>query len=345
MKTIPLRKSRVRTVSIFLPAILGAAIAISGRLYAEDPAAPPAVPEAPAAPAEPTAAPAATPPAASASADKVDYVGAETCLSCHSGQGDFKDSVHGRSLVQGKGIAYEKTCETCHGPGSLHAAAAGDKANPGYGTVRTFKNISARALNDTCLECHQDQKRNNWVGSPHEKRDVSCLTCHSIHEPKSKKLLLVKPNIEQVCAECHRSQVSKVRRSQHMPVIEGKMSCSSCHNPHGTATPKMLTSRTGNENCYACHADKRGPFLWEHLPVRENCLNCHDAHGSHHPNMLQAKQPFLCQRCHVQAQHRSTAYDQSSIKNLDNKVMLHSCANCHTNIHGSNHPSGKFFTR
>ena len=33
----------------------------------------------------------------------------------------------------------------------------------------------------------------------------------------------------------------------------------------------MLKEASVNDNCYKCHAEKRGPFLWEHPPVRENC--------------------------------------------------------------------------
>ena len=62
------------------------------------------------------------------------------------------------------------------------------------------------------------------------------------------------------CAACHRVQVTKTERAvAHMPVREGKMECSSCHNPHGSDNVKML--RVGNsiaESCASCHAEKRG---------------------------------------------------------------------------------------
>jgi DmsE family decaheme c-type cytochrome len=104
---------------------------------------------------------------------------------------------------------------------------------------------------------------------------------------------------------------------------------------------------TVNETCQACHAEKRGPFLWEHEPVVENCTTCHDAHGSSNDRMLVAKEPFLCQRCHVTAQHPSTIYDANVLANSTtaNRVYGRSCAACHQNVHGSNAPSGKAFLR
>ena len=57
-----------------------------------------------------------------------------------------------------------------------------------------------------------------------------------------------------------------------------KMECTTCHNPHGAQNVKMLREGTSiTEACASCHAEKRGPFLWEHAVGRENCVTCHDA--------------------------------------------------------------------
>jgi len=278
-------------------------------------------------------------------AETAEFIGAQACLSCHDKRADFKDSIHGHAFQQLKGISFEQSCETCHGPGSLHAAAGGDKSNPGYAMIKSFKTMTAVELNKTCLECHEDEGRMHWMGSVHEKRNVSCLACHSIHEPKDQKSLLIQPRVELVCAQCHKDIVAKTRRDAHMPVEEGKMDCTSCHNPHGSSTPKMLKLASVNDTCYSCHADKRGPFVWEHPPVREDCLNCHDPHGSHNENMLNARLPFLCQRCHISSRHPAIPYDFNVEKAGNNRIMAEGCTNCHSNIHGSNHPSGKYFFR
>ena len=144
---------------------------------------------------------------------------------------------------------------------------------------------------------------------------------------------------------CHRDKISKLDRSGHMPVREGKIECTTCHNVHGATNVRLL--RKGDsiqELCTSCHAEKRGPFLWEHAPTRDGCVTCHDPHGSTNERMLVAKPPILCQRCHVHSRHPSTIYDQGNI-DTSARVYARSCVTCHSAIHGSNHPSGKAFIR
>ncbi|NIQ02933.1 MAG: cytochrome C, partial [Nitrospinaceae bacterium] len=125
-----------------------------------------------------------------------------------------------------------------------------------------------------------------------------------------------------------------------MPLREGKMHCADCHNPHGGPGPSQLKRATVNETCYLCHQEKRGPFLWEHAPVRENCSNCHDPHGSTFDHLLKRKPPFLCQGCHMDAFHPSGVYDRNELRSRSQNLVGKSCLNCHSQIHGSNHPSG-----
>jgi DmsE family decaheme c-type cytochrome len=171
---------------------------------------------------------------------------------------------------------------------------------------------------------------------------VSCLSCHNPH-PKgaAPKSLLIKPEFE-LCTTCHLQKKAALMRSSHMPMREGKMTCTSCHNPHGTPYPKQLLQVSVNQNCYTCHAEKRGPFLWEHPPVRENCLNCHDAHGTVNDYLLKAKQPVLCIQCH-------NGFASGGMGNAhaarDRYTLNQSCLNCHPMIHGSTHPQGNRFKR
>jgi DmsE family decaheme c-type cytochrome len=133
---------------------------------------------------------------------------------------------------------------------------------------------------------------------------------------------------------------AQVQRSAHMPFREGKVTCTDCHNPHGTPNPSLLVKSTVNETCYQCHAERRGPFLWEHPPVMENCANCHDAHGSSRPQLLKASMPRLCQQCHVESRHPTTPALSTT------RVAINrGCTNCHSQIHGSNHPGGVFYQR
>jgi len=134
-----------------------------------------------------------------------------------------------------------------------------------------------------------------------------------------------------------------------MPVREGKLECTTCHNVHGATNVRLL--RKGDsiaEMCTSCHADKRGPYLWEHAPARDGCVTCHDPHGSSNERMLVARPPILCQRCHVMTRHPSTIYDAALVgagSNPSIRVFARSCVTCHSAIHGSNHPSGQRFVR
>jgi DmsE family decaheme c-type cytochrome len=204
-------------------------------------------------------------------------------------------------------------------------------------------------VNKTCLACHNRGAHAGWEGSTHERRNLSCITCHSVHSPKSETRQLIKATEAQTCVACHRLQVAKTERAvAHMPVREGKMQCSSCHNPHGSVTnvKALKVGSSVNEACYSCHAEMRGPVLWEHAPVRESCVTCHDPHGSSNDRMLAVRMPMLCQRCHIATKHPSSIYDNNAITvNKSNRMFGRSCMNCHQNIHGSNHPSGQFFMR
>jgi len=271
------------------------------------------------------------------------YVGSDTCLLCHDDmESTLKGTPHGQKLDP-RSPAATQGCESCHGPGQQHVD---DDAK---GHIRKFAKVTAEESSATCLACHNRGAHVGWEGSTHERRHLSCTTCHSVHSPKSQAHQLVKATQTQLCATCHRTQVTKTERAvAHMPVREGKMFCTSCHNPHGSVT-NVKALKTGSsiaELCTTCHTEMRGPMLWEHAPVREACTTCHDPHGSSNDRMLVVRMPMLCQRCHVATRHPSSLYDKDEITvNKSNRMFGRSCVNCHSNIHGSNHPSGQFFMR
>lgn len=266
------------------------------------------------------------------------YVGSEQCATCHEDvMAGWDKTVHSK---QGFSMRSNQGCETCHGPGAAHVEAGGDKS-----LIKSFKTMKPSEASETCLQCHEKEKQTMWQGSVHANRDLTCSTCHSVHNPKSEKAQLKTAKIEQTCESCHLQIKAQIQKTSHHPVREGLMTCADCHNPHGTSTPKMLTAHSVNEQCYTCHTEKRGPFLWEHPPVKENCLTCHNPHGSNHPKLMVAKRPFICQSCHLDTRHPGTLYDGSGSALASNRDFSRSCSNCHLTIHGSNHPSGWTFTR
>ena len=278
---------------------------------------------------------------ASAPVSADEYVGQETCLTCHEDRrSGIEGSPHARA-GDPRSPAAAYGCESCHGPGKAHVDGDGDKSK-----IKRPSSMAAKDVTDICLTCHERGDRAAWVGSQHEGRNLSCTTCHSVHAPKSEKSHLKKATQIETCAACHQDKNAKTRRTGHMPVREGKMECTSCHNPHGSVTNvRMLkVGDSINESCLSCHTEKRGPFLYEHAPINESCATCHDPHGSNNDRMLVAKLPMLCQRCHVVSRHPATIYDATNAK-TSNRAFGRSCVQCHSQIHGSNHPSGNFFVR
>ncbi|MDH3759051.1 MAG: hypothetical protein OES93_14455, partial [Gammaproteobacteria bacterium] len=129
--------------------------------------------------------------------------------------------------------------------------------------------------------------------------------------------------------------------------FQGKMDCTGCHSPHGDEVASSLARQTVNDTCQQCHAEQRGPYLWEHAPVSEDCTLCHSPHGSNHPGMLTKRAPLLCQSCHSQFGHPSVPYgpDELITGTPSRFLLAQSCLNCHSQVHGSNHPSGSKLMR
>jgi DmsE family decaheme c-type cytochrome len=156
----------------------------------------------------------------------------------------------------------------------------------------------------------------------------------------------------EVCYSCHKDIRAQTYRPSTHPVRDGKVVCSDCHSPHGSVAPAALVQAGINETCYTCHAEKRGPFLWEHFPVTEDCSLCHQAHGSVHDNLLTRQRPQLCQQCHQTdtgtqgRQHVRRFLDFTGPDPARGRFIVgESCTNCHSQVHGSNHPSGAFLLR
>jgi DmsE family decaheme c-type cytochrome len=287
--------------------------------------------------------PPAQAPTAQPSTPPAGYAGSETCVLCHTDQeASLKGTQHGRAMNP-RSPAAVYGCESCHGPGQAHVD---DEAK---GNILKFGAMKPADVSQTCLTCHNRGAHAAWEGSTHEARNLSCTTCHSVHKPASFERQLVKATETALCASCHRLQVTKTERAvAHMPVREGKLACSTCHNPHGSISnvKALKVGSSVSEACMSCHAEMRGPMLWEHAPVRENCTTCHDPHGSSNDRMLAVRMPMLCQRCHVATRHPASIYDNNAITvNKSNRMFGRSCVNCHSNVHGSNHPSGQFFMR
>ncbi|MBI5177675.1 MAG: DmsE family decaheme c-type cytochrome [Nitrospinae bacterium] len=283
-------------------------------------------------------------------------VGWKKCLDCHQDWFDkWKETRMGKLFLKAPQNETQKlVCEACHGPGEEHIAnvSAGEELD--LSKLITFKKHSTQTVdekNGQCLQCHQnDAYTAMWKGSTHQGNKVACVDCHTIMQNNTDRKNMAKKTQADTCFQCHLQRKAQYQKSAHMPYREGKVTCTDCHNPHGTPNPKLIAADSVNEACYKCHMEKRGPFLWEHAPVRESCLNCHEPHGSNHDKLLIAKRPQLCQRCHAPTGHPANAYTDPGQAVAGNArqgqfMANRACNNCHSQIHGSNHPAGHRFHR
>ena len=134
--------------------------------------------------------------------------------------------------------------KTVTAPGSNHVAAGGGRGVGGLITFRKDSGESAKVQNDACLGCHQRGIQTYWAASPHANRGLSCVNCHTLMEKTSDNTvgqayrshaILYNRAETEVCGQCHLQRRAQLMRSSHMPVREGKLTCTSCHNPHGHA--------------------------------------------------------------------------------------------------------------
>ena len=262
------------------------------------------------------------------------YVGGDMCVECHEEYGEaIAGTSHGRG---GFRSLSEHGCESCHGPGSVHVE------DPEAFQPRV-SDLSAEDQSAMCQGCHDGAGQFFWTGSEHEGRGLSCLTCHSVHDYKSEVAQLKTKSTMEQCFTCHKDVRAESWKRSHHPIREGQIGCNDCHNPHGAQADKMVNAASVNDQCYSCHAEKRGPFLWDHAPVRENCTNCHTPHGSNHLKLQKTSVPYICQQCHSNTRHPGTLYDATTLAtgtSPSNRDFSRACLNCHSAIHGSNHTSG-----
>ncbi len=263
------------------------------------------------------------------SSDPSKYVGAETCKGCHEEiYNSWEKTPHWKTTLDKKGGPSHQGCEGCHGPGADHVAGGGDKTK-----IFVFEGKSRQETSSRCLSCHgESHAQSHFSQSAHASSDVGCLDCHSPHHATEKEHLLVKDQ-PQLCYGCHISAKADFAKPYHHRVNEGLIQCNDCHNPHGTAILQQVrTLPSGDAVCYKCHADKQGPFVYEHVPVKtEGCSSCHTPHGSTNPRLLKVMPVnMLCLQCHTFPTQgpAGPAHNQSA--------KYQACTMCHTQIHGSN---------
>ena len=277
------------------------------------------------------------------------YAGSETCQACH--EDIFKAFQRNRHVLVETAGKYSKwnkqACESCHGPGSKHAESTevADIINPAK--------LPSGAADKSCLTCHLNTPTQaGRVHGGHANSAVSCTACHSIHGAPKKAAL--------DCTACHSNTWAQFNRPFGHTVVNASggngtrrghgMVCTDCHTPHGGVIFQSVAARSfralgANEpGCFRCHGDKRGPFVYEHAPMRtEGCAACHEPHNSSNPRMLNRPQVHLtCLECHSNiGQITPTPSPDLPLGGVPpgfhdlSNPRFRQCTICHVKVHGS----------
>jgi predicted CXXCH cytochrome family protein len=119
---------------------------------------------------------------------------------------------------------------------------------------------------------------NGLIESPcYQRGQLSCLSCHSLHQSEPNDQLAVGMDSNQACLHCHQS--IQVAQHTHHPSNSSGALCLNCHMPytvyglmkairsHQIDSPSAGASqKTGRPNaCNLCHLDKSLSWTAEHL--------------------------------------------------------------------------------
>lgn len=285
------------------------------------------------------------------------------CIACHEKLGrQFETTVHGR-IKEWETLAGKIGCTSCHGNGAAHIDSGGDPEQ-----IQSLNDVAqVETIVAACAKCHRSGTTEDWMGSEHQVNGVGCSDCHRMHENPGKIARFINN-----CAKCHPDVQARLQYPSHHPIREGRMSCTSCHDPHGSSFGMLLTEERPQDLCFKCHGEQQGPFLFEHDPVFEGCDTCHDPHGAVANNLLVQNEPFLCLQCHELHFHaglegEETDTGQWYIPGFDPGVaatgrlprdtypngmmpipngaagyktaFVTKCTQCHSQVHGSDSPS------
>ena len=240
------------------------------------------------------------------------------CLRCHQDQAGILETKHGAGADPGSPVGRGEACAACHGINIQHESNPSQHKHP----VRFDKGaVPARQQTEACMSCHAGNRHLAfWETGRHGRNDVRCNDCHAVHakpprgstiaitrkDPSTNPFVNTERQFEyETCITCHKQTPRPDQQAVIIHHLEGKVTCSSCHNPHGSISPGMIKHETVNVQCESCHAEKRGSVLFSIRLWRRTAFRARSAQLVH-AKLLNEKVPNLCQDCHDWSRHPGT---------------------------------------
>jgi predicted CXXCH cytochrome family protein len=198
-----------------------------------------------------------------------------------------------------------------------------------YGTIGSIVKSDQGIQEKECKFCHSNIVKHEVLHAPVSD---DCTTCHQSngnpHPKASMKGFTLAENEPELCFVCH--EQNTVKSHIHRPVETG--TCTSCHSPHGSQYPYLLSESTVSASCMNCHTLDLNKKSHVHAPIElEGCESCHDSHESDFDYLLVKDKRDLCIGCHdgivkeLKAEYIHPPFEDN-------------CSNCH-DAHASNESS------
>lgn len=204
------------------------------------------------------------------------------CLACHAGRmepmaaADPGRPIGGRYAAETIFAEEAIGCERCHGPGGRHVAAmeavaaGGEKGDP---CIVNPAALDPARREDVCNQCHLGGEallprfgRSLFDFRPGDRLDDTRVVL--VRDPARR----VGPDQRPV------SHVEQMRASRCFLASDGRLGCTSCHDPHAASPPPAEAAAFHAAKCNACH-DTAGcplPAAERDLPPAVgSCIHCH----------------------------------------------------------------------
>ena len=146
----------------------------------------------------------------------------------------------------------------------------------------------------------------------------------------------------EACFACHFDKKAEFSLPYHHPVLEGRVNCIDCHDPHGSDVKRpasLALARNINDTCAKCHREQTQEKVYRHDALREGCTICHSVHGSMNRKLLVQGDVNLCLKCHAEKTLAPGSVPIGpGLSNHSARIGGGPCwgSGCHTAVHGSN---------